>query len=86
MRDARFSIAGATAPSPSPLAGEGKGEGALQNMASRSILSRPLIRPSAEADGHLLPRGEKGRAALSANGVPATFFWINLAQRRVSLS
>jgi hypothetical protein len=77
--------------SPSPLAGEGRGEGAVQDEAPRraqsSILNRPLIRPTADAAGHLLPRGEKGRAPfLSASGVPAAFFWINLAQRQDRLS
>ena len=80
-----------TPPSPSPLAGEGKGEGASQDSALRSasssILNRPLIRPTADAAGHLLPRGEKGALPLVASsGLPAAFFWINLAQRRARSS
>ena len=53
----------ATSPSPSPLAGEGKGEGALQDEAGNvELVETPPHPTSAFGSGHLLPRGEKGRA------------------------
>lgn len=76
----------ATPPSPSPLAGEGTDEGAVVVFRSRSSQAETPPHPSdAYGVAHLLPRGEKGRALMSGDG-ERTFFWINLAQRRASLS
>jgi microcin C transport system substrate-binding protein len=66
--------------SPSPLAGEGRGEGAVQDRTpGRAVApdARPLIRPAGA--GHLLPRGEKGktrREALLYAGVAAALPWL----------
>ena len=64
----------ATSRAPSPLAGEGKGEGSSgTSSAVAGWTRRPLIRRPAIAAGHLLPQGEKGRAAVAAVRSAAPF-------------
>jgi hypothetical protein len=72
MGETRLDAAGSSARSPAPLppAGECKGGGAFE------LVLKPPHPTAASGGGHLLPQAGEGK------GVPAAFFWINLAQRR----